>query len=117
MLAAGTAASLILLAGCGSSSKLVPGASDAAAACKSGGVHAAALAAHAAAVNPRYAVLAADEGSLAASEANTEGELSDGTSAGDSGLGSLAGASAVGSSADNNVIRDCIALGLSVTPG
>ena len=47
---------------------------------------------------------------------NTEGELSDGSSADDSGLGALAGSSAVGSSADNNVIRDCIALGLSVTP-
>jgi hypothetical protein len=115
MLAAG-AASIVLLAGCGSSSKIVPGASDAASACKSGGVHAAALAAHAAAVNPRYAVLAADEGALAATEANTEGELSDGSSADDSGLGALAGSSAVGSSADNNVIRDCIALGLSVTP-
>jgi hypothetical protein len=117
MLAAGAAASFVLLAGCGSGSKIVPGASDAATACKSSGVHAAALAAHAAAVNPRYAVLAADEGALAASEANTEGELSDGSSADDSGLGALAGASAVGSSADNNVIRDCMTLGLSVTPG
>ena len=93
----------------------MPGQSDAAAACQSSGAHAAALATHAAAVNPRYAVLAGDEGALAANEANQEGELSDESSADDNGLGALAGASAVGSSADNNVIRDCMALGLSVT--
>jgi hypothetical protein len=115
MLAAGTAASLVILAGCGSSSKLVPGQSDAAAACQSQGVHAAAMAAHAAAVNPLYAVLAADEGALAASEANEAGELSDGTSAGDSSVGSLAGADAVGSAPDIKVVTDCTTLGLPVS--
>jgi hypothetical protein len=93
----------------------VLGQADAASACQSQGVHAAALAAHAAAVNVRFAALAADEGALAATEANQEGELSDGTGSDDSGLGALAGADAVGSSSDNNVVRDCIALGLPVT--
>lgn len=114
LLAAGTAASLLLLAGCGSSSKLVPGQSEAAAACQSGGVHAAALAAHAAAVNPRFAVLSADEGALAATEANQESELSDGSGSDDSGLSALAGATAIGSGADNKVLADCVALGLPV---
>jgi hypothetical protein len=117
LLAAGTAASLVLLAGCGSSAKLMPGESEAAAACQSSGVHAAALAAHAAAVNPRFAVLGADEGALAATEANQETELSDGSGSDDSGLGALAGASAVGSGADNKVIADCVALGLPVAKG
>jgi hypothetical protein len=116
MLAVGTAASLILVAGCGAgSSTLVPGQSEAASACSSGGVHAAAMAAHAAAVNPKFAVLAADEGALAATEANQESELSDGTSTDDSGLGALAGSEAVGSSADTKVMSDCLALGLPVT--
>jgi hypothetical protein len=118
MLAAGTAASLILVAGCGGSSKLVPGQSEAASACQdstSSPVQAAALATHAAAVNPKFAVLAADEGALAASEANEEGELSDGTSAGDSSVGSLAGADAIGSGPDIKVVTDCTTLGLSVS--
>jgi|SRR5580693_2435356 hypothetical protein len=115
MLAAGVVALFLLLAGCGGNSKIVVGESDARAACQSTGVNAAALAAHAGAVNPLYATLAADEGALAASEANQEGELSDGTSSDDSGLSALAGADAVGSSADSNVIRDCMALGLPVT--
>lgn len=104
----------MLLAGCGSSSKVVPGQSDAATACQSGGVRAAALATHAAAVNPRFAVLAADEGALAASEAGQESELSDGTSSDDNGLGSLAGADAIGSGVDMKVLSDCVALGLPV---
>ena len=107
--------SLVLVAGCGSSNKLVPGQSEAASACSSGGVQAAALAAHAAAVNPKFAVLAADEGALAATEANQESELSDGTSGDDSGLSALAGADAIGSSGDTKVISDCLALGLPVT--
>jgi hypothetical protein len=103
----------LVVAGCGAS-KLEPGQSEAAAACKSSGVHAAALAAHAAAVNPKFAVLSADEGALAASEANQETELSDGSSSDDSGLGALSGALAIGSTAGNKVIADCVALGLPV---
>jgi hypothetical protein len=111
-------AALMLAAGCGSgASKVVPGASDAAAACKSGGVHAAALAAHAAAVNPTYAILAADEGALAATEANQQTELSDGTGTDDSGLSALTGATAVGSGAGDKVLRDCVALGFPVASG
>jgi hypothetical protein len=72
------------------------------------------MASKAAAINPTYAVLAADEGALAATQANQEGELSDGTSTDDSGLGALTGASAVGSSGNLLVIRDCAALGLPV---
>ena len=112
--ALGAAAALLAVAGCGGGSKVVLGASDAKAACQSSGVHAAALAAHAAAVNPVYAVLSADEGTLAATEADQEGALSDGSSADDNGLNALAGDSAIGSTADNNVIRDCLALGLPV---
>lgn len=112
-IAAVVLASLLALAGCGGGgSKLVPGQAEAASACQSTGVHAAALAAHAAAVNPLYAVLSADEGALAATEATQTSELSDGTGSDDSGLGALAGATAIGSTADSNVIRDCAALGL-----
>jgi hypothetical protein len=107
--------SLLALAGCGSSSKVAPGHADAASACQSSGVQAAALSAHAAAVNPLYAVLAGDEGALAANEANQAGELSDGTGSDDSGLGALTGVTAIGSTASDNVIRDCTALGLPVT--
>jgi hypothetical protein len=107
--------SLLALAGCGGASKVVAGQTDAAAACESGGVRAAALAAHAAAVNPRFSVLAADEGALSATEANQEGELSDGTGSDDSGLGALTGVTAIGSTASDNVIRDCVTLGLPVT--
>jgi hypothetical protein len=114
-IAAGVLLSLLALAGCGGSSKVVPGQADAASACQSSGVQAAALSAHAAAVNPRYAVLAGDEGALAANEANQAGELADGSGSDDGGLGAVTGATAIGSAADDNVIRDCIALGLSVT--
>jgi hypothetical protein len=114
-IAAGVLLSLLALAGCGSASKVVPGQADAASACQSSGVQAAALSAHAAAVNPRYAVLAGDEGALAANEANQAGELADGSGSDDGGLGAVTGATAIGSAADDNVIRDCLALGLSVT--
>lgn len=114
MFAAASAVSLVLLAGCGGSATVVPGKAAAASACQTGGVHAAALAAHAAAVNPEYAVLAADEGALAATEANQETELSDGSPSDDSGLSALAGADAIGSTGDMKVISDCVALGLPV---
>jgi hypothetical protein len=103
----------LVLTGCGSST-VEPGKSEAAAACKTSGVRAAALAAHAAAVNPKFAVLSVDEGALAASEANQEGELSDGSGSDDSGLGALSGALAIGSTADNKVLSDCVALGLPI---
>jgi hypothetical protein len=117
LLAAGTAASVVLLAGCGGgggAANLVPGQSDAAAACQAQGVHAAGLATDAAAQNPIYAALAADEGALAATLANQESELSDGSSADDNGLGSLSSGETAGSSADVKVVSDCVALGLPV---
>jgi hypothetical protein len=104
----------MLLAGCGSSSKVVPGQADAATACQSGGVRAAALATHAADLNPRFSVLAADEGALAASEATQDSELSDGSASDDNGLGALAGADAIGSAPDMKVLSDCVSLGLPV---
>ncbi|HEX3822880.1 MAG TPA: hypothetical protein VHV79_00260 [Mycobacteriales bacterium] len=117
LLAAGTVASVVLLAGCGGdggAAKLVPGQSDAAAACQAQGVHAAGLATDAAAQNPLYAALAADEGALAATQANQESELSDGDSTDDNGLGSLAGGETAGSSAGVKVVSDCVSLGLPV---
>jgi hypothetical protein len=114
LLAAGAAASLVLLSGCGSSAagKIVPGQPDAAAACQAQGVHAAGLATDAAAQNPLYAALAADEGALAATEANQESELSDGDSTDDSANSALAGVTADGSTAKIKVVSDCATLGL-----
>jgi hypothetical protein len=114
LLATVVAAALALVAGCGSSAaaKIVPGQTDAAAACQAQGVHAAGLATDAAAQNPLYAVLAADEGALAATEANQESELSDGDSTDDSGTTALTGVTADGSTAKIKVVTDCATLGL-----
>jgi hypothetical protein len=118
LLAAAAAASLVLISGCGggSASSVVPGHADAAAACQSQGVHAAGLATDAAAQNPLFAPLAADEAALAATQANQESELSDGDSTDDNGLGTLTTAGTAGTSANFKVVTDCATLGLPTSP-
>lgn len=105
----------LALSACGASSAPPAGQVQAAAACKTGGSQAATLASQAAAVNPKYATLAADEHALAANEATQQNVLSDGNSTDDSGLGDLTGANALGSPASLKVLSDCTSLGLSVT--
>jgi hypothetical protein len=114
VLAAVAAVSLAVLSGCGSSTPPA-GEPDAAKACASSGTQAASLASQAAALNPRYATLAADEQADAASEATTQDELSDGSSGDDSGLGALAGSESMGTGGGIKVISDCVSLGLPVT--
>ena len=108
------AAALFLLAGCGSSAPPA-GQAQAAQACQSSGTAAATLAAQAASLNSKYATLAADEQTDAASQATTESELSDGSGGDDSGLGALAGTESVGTGGGVKVITDCVSLGLSVS--
>jgi hypothetical protein len=105
----------VFLTACGGSSAPPVGQTQAAAACKTGGASAAQLAGQAAALNPIYATLSADENVLAGSEAGQVNELSDGDPTDDSGLGDLAGADATGSGADVKVLTDCTTLGLSVS--
>jgi hypothetical protein len=102
-------AALFVVAGCGGGTAVVAGKADAAAACKTSGVQAAALAAKAAAVNPTYAMLSADEGALAATQANQQTELSESTD--DSGL---VGVTTLTTPAGMKVVTDCTALGLPV---
>jgi hypothetical protein len=114
VLAAAAAVSIVVLPGCGSSTPTA-GEPDAAKACASSGTEAATLASQAAALNSRYATLAADEKADAANEATTEDELSDGSGGDDSGLGALAGSESAGTGGGIKVIGDCVSLGLPVT--
>jgi hypothetical protein len=98
------------LLGCGHGAPPA-GQAQAAAACKGSGAQAAQLASQAAAVNPKFSTLAADEAALAASEAQQQSELSDGTSDN----GGLVGATSLGTPGGIKVISDCTALGLPVT--
>jgi hypothetical protein len=107
-LAALAIAGLIALPACGHSSPPA-GQSLAAQACKSSGTQAAQLAAQAAAANPKYATLAADENTLAVSEAQQQSEISDGTDD-----GGLVGAEGIGTPGGIKVITDCTQLGLPV---
>ena len=100
-------------AGCGGHA-FTPGKSDAAAACKGSGSAAALAATKAAAVNPSYATLAADENALAAGESTQTADLSDGTASDDAGVGAIAAGVDLGSAAQQKVIADCVSLGLPV---
>jgi hypothetical protein len=106
------AALAVLAAGCGGSSAPPAGQTQAAAACKTGGTQAASLAAQAAQLNPRFATLSTDEAALAASEAQTQSALSDGSDGG----ASVTGATGLGTPGSIKVITDCTSLGLSVMP-
>jgi len=103
MTAAGAA---LALAGCGGS-QVPPGRALAAKACHSSGTTAADLASQAAAANDKYAKLAADEHAAAASEATQNNELGGGN-------GALVGALSIGSSNGDQVLTDCVSLGLPV---
>src|SRR3954452_12988955 len=83
------AGALVLLSGCGGGHALTPGQDKAAAACRGTGAQAALAATQAAAVNPGYATLAADENALAASEAPQQAALSDGDPADDAGAAAV----------------------------
>jgi hypothetical protein len=109
-----TGVSLAVLAGCGGS-KPVAGQPQAAAACASSGAQAATDAAQAAAANPKFATLATDEQAMAASQATTAAELSDGSSSDDSGDSALAGTESLGTTANFKIVTDCVSLGLPVT--
>ncbi|HVW81618.1 MAG TPA: hypothetical protein VHB69_11850 [Mycobacteriales bacterium] len=95
------------VAGCGGGSKEPPGHALAAKACQSAGQQAADYATQAAAANPVYATLAADERAAALQEAQAGAAagLGSGTAA------QLLGAQGVGF----KVIGDCASLGLAVT--
>jgi hypothetical protein len=101
-------AATFALAGCGHSAPAA-GQDLAAQACKSSGLQAAQLASRAAAQNPKYASLSADESALAVAEAQTQTELSDGTD-----NGGLVGAEGLGTPGSIKVITDCTQLGLPV---
>jgi hypothetical protein len=102
-------------AACGSGHALTPGKSDAAAACRGTGAAAAAAATRAAAVNPGFSTLAADENALAAGEATQIEELSDGDPGDDAGVSATVAGVDLGSAARQKVIADCVQLGLPVT--
>ena len=104
------------VSGCGGGHAITPGQADAAAACRGSGSAAALAATKAAAVNPGFSTLAADENALAASESTQVADLSDGTTADDAGTGALASGLDLGSAARQKVIADCVSLGLPVTP-
>lgn len=110
----GTALAAVTLAGCGGGHASTPGKADAAAACRGSGSPAATAATKAAAVNPSYATLAADENALAAGESSQAADLSDGDPSDDAGVGSVASAVELGSPARQKVIADCFQLGLPV---
>ncbi|MBV9484524.1 MAG: hypothetical protein JO246_00540 [Frankiaceae bacterium] len=96
------------LAACGHSAP--PAGQDLAArACKSSGSEAAQIASQAAAANPRFATLATDEAALAATEAQTQAELSDGSD-----TSGVVGAEGLGTPGSITVITDCTRLGLPV---
>jgi hypothetical protein len=102
---------------CGGGHAITPGQDQAAAACRSSGTAAALAATRAAAVNPAFATLAADENALATSQAPQVADLSDGDPADDAGVGAVAAGVGLGSPAQQRVIADCMNLGLPVAKG
>ena len=106
--------SAALLTGCGGGHAITPGQADAAAACSGSGTAAALAATKAAAVNPGFSTLAADENALAAGESQQVTDLSDGSAADDAGVDAIAAGVDLGSAVRQKVIADCVALGLPV---
>ena len=100
---------------CGGGHALTPGQDQAAIACRSTGTTAALAATRAAAVNPAFATLAADENALATSQAPQVADLSDGDPTDDADVGAVAAGVGLGSAAQQKVIADCMNLGLPVT--
>jgi len=114
LVTAGAGVAVVALTGCGGGHAITPGESEAAAACRGSGASAAAAATRAAAVNPSYATLAADENAVAAGEAVQVGNLSDGDAGDDAGVDALASSIDIGTVARQKVIADCVNLGLPV---
>ena len=104
-----------VVTGCGGGHPIMPGETDAKAACQGSGSAAALAATKAAAVNPAYARLAADENALATKQSTQMAELSDDNPADDAGLGAVTAGVDIGSAAQQQVVADCVALGLPVT--
>ena len=100
---------------CGGGHAITPGQDQAALACRSTGTTAALAATRAAAVNPAFAPLAADENALATSEAPQVADLSTGDPADDADVGAVAAGVDLGSAGRQKVIADCMNLGLPVT--
>lgn len=100
---------------CGGGHALTPGQDQAALACRSTGTTAALAATRAAAVNPAFSTLAADENALATSQAPQVAALSDGDTTDDADVGAVAAGVDLGSPARQKVIADCMNLGLPVT--
>jgi len=98
------------LAGCGGGHAFSPGQADATAACQGIGAQAAVAASRAAAKNPAYSTLAADETALMASDSTQAASVDDGT--GDA--ASLAAGVDIASPAHQKVIADCMSLGLPI---
>lgn len=105
---------ILALAGCGGGHAITPGQDQAATACRSTGTAAALAATRAAAVNPAFATLAADENALATSEAPQVADLSDGDPTDDADVGAVAAGVDLGSPGRQKVIADCMNLGLPV---
>lgn len=105
-----------VLTGCGGGHAFTPGQAEATAACQGTGTAAALAATKAAAVNPSYATLAADENALATGESSQVADLSDGTASDDAGASAVAAGVDLGSADRQKVIADCMSLGLQVTP-
>jgi len=103
----------LAIAGCGGGHAFSPGQADAAAACQGTGSAAALAATKAAAVNPGFSTLAADENALATTDATQAADVSDGSDA--SGTNAIVSGLDLGTAARQKVIADCIALGLPVT--
>ena len=101
--------------GCGGGHAFTPGQDQAAAACRGSGSAAALAATKAAAVNPAFSTLAADENALAASQAPQAADISDADPTDDASVGAVAAGVTLGSEAQQKVIHDCINLGLPVT--
>ena len=102
------------LTGCGGGHAYTPGQDQAAAACRGSGTAAALAATRAAAVNPGFATLAADENALATSQAPQAADISDGDPTDDADVGAVAAGVGLGSTAQQKVIGDCMNLGLPV---
>ncbi len=101
--------------GCGGGHAITPGQDQAALACRSTGTTAALAATRAAAVNPTFTTLAADENALATSQAPQAAAISDGDPTDDADVGAVAAGVGLGSPAQQKVIADCMDLGLPVT--
>jgi hypothetical protein len=114
-IAAALLLSSLVVAGCGGGSSGPSGPSAytlASRACQTSGQAAADLAAQAAALDPKYAQLAADEKAVAASIGAQQGDGSD-----DDNLGGVTGELGTGTGSSAQVLADCANMARSLIPG